>query len=305
MPALLLLLGLFLGFSPLLATDRVYQRQDVRIFYEVSGRHAVVDRDINRNRIPDQVEDLMTQVQAARLLFVEVLGFPEPLGTERFRSAKFIDIHLRHHEVLKMNGVAYDELQRFNKAGDPADTRSLCFNVATSVMASTNLTPAHEFFHLIQYSTTYFKNRWFLEGTARWSERALGAGHLGPTRILSSWPLPEEKVASITAMAYDAAEHFWNPLAQQNDDRGQIPDSPKLQQILSLTYTDGSPVLKDLQLRGAALIRDILIELDRVDDVAFREQKYDRWSEANQRSSQNNAYLFAAIEEVVSRRREN
>lgn len=106
-------------------------------------------------------------------------------------------------------------------------------------------------------------------------------------------------------MAYDAAEHFWNPLAQQNDDRGQIPDSPKLQQILSLTYTDGSPVLKDLQLRGAALIRDILIELDRVDDVAIREQNYDRWSEANQRSSQNNAYLLRAIEEVVSRRREN
>jgi len=298
-----LILCILMSLSCLTTAQQVHQRNDIRIFYEVNGQHAVDDTDANANRLPDQVEDLMTQVQAARILFVDVLGFPEPLRTERFRSARFIDIHLRHKDVLKMNGVAYDELQRFNKPSDPADTLSICFNVATSVKAPENLTPAHEFFHLIQYSTTYFKNRWFLEGTARWSERALGVGDLGPMRIITTWPLTQEKTAVITRMAYDAAEHLWNPLAARLDDQGTIPDSPTLQQLKNLTYTDGSPVMKDQRLKGAALIREVLIELGKVDDIAFRELGYDRWSEENQRSIKNDAYMLRAIEKAVQRRR--
>ncbi len=283
--------------------QQVHRVEDIRIFYQTSGQHTVDITDLNKNGIPDQVEDVMTQVRAARKLFVEVLGFPEPLKTERFREASFIDISFRHKDTLKMNGVAYDELQRFHKPGDPPDTRSIAFTVATSVKAPANLTPAHEFFHLIQYSTTYFKNRWFLEGTARWSERALGAGDLGPLHILTDWPLPQEKAATITAMTYEAAEHLWNPLAARLDDQGQIRDSPVLQQIQNMTYTDGSPAMKDLRLKGTALIREVLIELNRVDDIAFRELGYDRWSEENQRSIKNDAYMLRAIEQVVQRER--
>lgn len=281
----------------------VHRVEDIRIFYQTSGQHAVDVADLNTNGIPDQVEDVMTQVRAARKLFVEVLGFPEPLKTERFREASFIDISFRHKDTLKMNGVAYDELQRFHKLGDPPDTRSIAFTVATSVKAPANLTPAHEFFHLIQYGTTYFKNRWFLEGTARWSERALGAGDLGPVHILTDWPLPQGKAAAITAMAYEAAEHLWNPLAARLDDQGQIPDSPVLQQIQNMTYTDGSPAMKDLRLKGTALIREVLIELNRVDDITFQELGYNRWSEENQRSIKNDAYILRAIEQVVQRER--
>lgn len=303
MPPFHLIICLLMSISCITTAQEVHQRDDIRIFYALKGQHAVDETDANSNRISDQVEDLMTQVQAARLLFVHVLGFPEPLRTERFRSARFIDIHLRHKDVLKMNGVAFDELQRFKKPGDPADTLSICFNLATSVKAPENLTPSHEFFHLIQYSTTYFKNRWFLEGSARWSERALGAGDLGPTNIFTSWPLPQEKTAAITSMAYDAAEHFWNPLAARFDDQDSIPDSATLQPLKTMTYTDGRPVMKDLSLKGAALVREVLIKLGTVDDIVFREQGYDRWSEENQRSAKNNAYMLRAIEEVVERGR--
>jgi hypothetical protein len=285
------------------AAQPVHRVDDIRIFYEVKGQHAVDAADMNGNGVPDQIEDVMTQVLAARKMFVDVLGFPEPLKTERFREAKFIDIHFRHKDVLKMNGVAYDELQRFNKPGDPPGTLSIAFTVATSVKASANLTPAHEFFHLIQYSTTYFKNRWFLEGTARWSERALGAGDLGPARLLSAWPLPDEQKKAITAMAYDASEHLWNPLAARMDKQGEIPKSPALKQLQSMTYSDRSAVLKDLKLSGWAFIRDVVVELGKADDLAFRELGYDRWSEENQRSTKNDAYLFRAIESVVAAKR--
>lgn len=283
------------------AAQPVHRVDDIRIFYEVSGQHTVDASDRNGNGVPDQVEDVMTQVRAARMMFVEVLGFPDPLKTERFREASFIDIGFRHKDVLKMNGVAYDELQRYNKPGDPPGTRSISFAVATSVKAPTNLTPAHEFFHLIQYSTTYFKNRWFLEGTARWSERALGAGDLGPARILSAWPLSDDRKNAIAAMAYEASEHLWNPLAARMDKEGVIPDSPALKRLQSMTYTDGSPVLNDLRLTGWKFIRDVMMELGKIDDIAFRDLGYDRWSEENQRSEKNNASLFRAIERVVAK----
>lgn len=279
--------------------QQVHQVDDIRIFYETSGQHAVDVADVNANGVPDQVEDVMTQVRAARRMFVEVLGFPEPLHTERFREARFIDIHFRHKDVLKMNGVAYDELQRFNKPGDPPGTRSIAFTVATSVKAPANLTPAHEFFHLIQYSTTYFKNRWFLEGTARWSERALGTGGLGSARVLSAWPLSDVQKNAVTAMAYEASEHLWNPLAARLDKEGVVPDSAALKQLQAMTYTDGSLVVKDLRLTGWALIRDVIVELGKIDDQAFRELGYDRWSEENQRSPRNDAYMFQAIEKIT------
>lgn len=279
----------------------VHQEGTIRVFYQAEGQHAVDAADANRNGVPDQVEDVLTQTLAARIVFVEVLGFPDPLQTKRFCTASFLDIHFRHKDVLKSNGVAYDELQRFNRPGDSKDTVSLCFNVATSVKATANLTPAHEYFHIIQNSTTYFKNRWFTEGTARWSERALGAGDLGPVRILSSWSLPEAQQAALGAMAYEASEHFWNPRCGRLDPVGTLPDSPALRRLQAMTYTDGTPVLKDLGLTGWKFIREVVHELDKADDIAFRELGYDRWSEANQTSPKNDPFILKAVDAVLNR----
>ena len=101
-------------------------------------------------------------------------------------------------------------------------------------------------------------------------------------------------------MTYDASEHLWNPLASQTGKDSTITDSPALKQLQSMTYTDGTAVLKDLQLTGWAFIRDVVLELGQIDDIAFRELGYDRWSEENQRSVKNDAYLFRAIEHVIA-----
>jgi hypothetical protein len=167
------------------------------------------------------------------------------------------------------------------------------------VKAPANLTPAHEFFHVIQNSVIYFKNSWFTEGTARWSEKALGAGDLGPVHDLPSWPLTSDKAAAIFAMKYDASENFWNPLCAKLDKERAIPPSPALQRLQAMHYTDGTPVLKDARLTGWKFIRGVLAGLEKVDDVAFRELGYDRWSEDNQRSPKNAAYILRVVEETV------
>lgn len=275
--------------------NRIHQAGKVRVTFQTEGPNAVKAEDRNQNGIPDQVEDILTQVVAARLLFVEVLGFPDPLQTERFCSASFLNIRIRGKDALKANGLAFDEIQR-SKDGD-----WIGMAVSSSLSATSNLTPAHEFFHLIQYSTSYFKNRWYTEGTARWSERGLGIGSLGPAQVLDSWPLPEEQAAAVFAMSYGASEHFWNPLAAKLDAKGLIPESEALKRLQELKYTDGTPVLKDLKLSGWEFVRDVIIELGKIDKTAFRELGYERWSEANQFSPQNNIYILRAIENVVKR----
>lgn len=281
---------------------RLHQSGKVRVFYYTQGQHAVYPADWNRNGVPDQVEDLLTQTLAAEMLFVEVLGFPDPFRTERYQSAAFLDIHMRHKDVLKRKGVAYDELQTFRRQKDAEGTKSLCFNVATAVRPAVEFTPTHEFFHLVQNGITYFKNPWYTEGTARWSEWALGKGALGPVKFSGAWPPSVEKEAKLFSMKYEASEQFWYPLLTRIEaGSGALPDSPALKKLAAMTYVDGTRVLKDQQLKGWKFIRDVLMALGEADDVAFRELGYDGWSEENQRSPKNDTYILRTVLAVARR----
>ena len=220
--------------------NHLHQVGRIRVFFHTEGKHAVNPADLNQNGVPDQVEDAATQTKAAYLLFIDTLGFPDPFKTERYRNAAFLDISFRHKDLLRSNGKAYDEVQRFKRAGDPPDTLSLSFSLATSLNTSSNLTPAHEFFHIIQNSVTYFKNSWYTEGTARWSERALGLGAVGPVRYDGPWPLPEKTREALFEKSYDAAEDFWNVLALRADPKGEIPESAVSAELKNMTYVNGT-----------------------------------------------------------------
>lgn len=68
-----------------------------------------------------------------------------------------------------------------------------------------------------------------------------------------------------------------------------------------MRYTDGTPVLKDLQITGWAFIRDVIHELGKADDTTFHELGYDRWSKASQFSKQSNPSILKAVEQVARR----
>jgi hypothetical protein len=279
-----------------------YRLGTIRVFYDTEGVHSVDGTDTDRNAVPDQVEDIAKQTWAAQTLFVQTLDFPDPFKSERYRDATFLDIHLLAKSTLGSNGVAYDEVQRFHRPGDAENTGSLCFNVATSVKANSNLTPAHETFHLIQYGVTYFKNAWYSEGMARWSEMALGSGGIGEIRYRKPFPLTEANVSKLFEMSYDASVDFWNPLAAMDDSQGRMPEHRVSPRLKELTYSDGTKVLKDLQLNGYGFMWEVLLELGKVEDVAFRELGYERWSEANQKSKKNSPYIYATAMTVARRR---
>jgi hypothetical protein len=283
-----------------------YVLDKIRVFYAIEGGSAIPLTDADSTGVPDHVEDVAKQVWAAHRLFCEVLGFPDPLQSERYPGVTCIEVGIRDRgELGGRNGAAYDESQRARRIpeGKPED-RAIVVALGRHVVAAKNLSPAHELFHLIQYGATYFKNGWFLEGQARWSEHALAQGGLGDVKYPARgpWPQPSTNLPSLFAMTYDAEFVLWNPIAQGTDPKGMLPPTPLLQELAALRYSDGSPVLQDRALVGAEIMRDVLVELGKMDDVAFQELGYDKWSEDHQRAAKNDGYIYQGVMDVLRRR---
>lgn len=278
----------------------------IRVFYATEGPASVPTADKDGNGVPDHVEDVAKQVWGAHQLFCDALKFPDPLKSERYRGVNCIQISLRTRtEIGGGNGKAFESAQKARSIpeGKPTD-RALVISIGTHVDAVKNITPAHELFHLIQYGTTYFKKSWYLEGMARWSEHALAKDGLGDLKYAPKGPWPQESVhlSKLFEMSYDAEFVLWNPIARRTDSKGQLPLKLISKELADLRYSDGSPVIKDPDLVGAEIIRDVLLELDKMDDVAFKELGYDSWSEENQQSPKNDRYMYQAIMDALRRR---
>ncbi len=255
----------------------------IRVFYSNEGKDAVPPNDVDRSGVPDRVEDIAKQVWAAHQLFCKVLKFPDPFKSERYRGVTCIQVSLR--DLGGGNGLAFTSPQRARRIPEgKATDRAIVLSVNCKLNPMRNITPAHEMFHLVQYGATYFKNGWFLEGMARWSEHALAREGLGKIKYSPNgpWPQGPRYFQLLTKMRYDAEHVLWNPIVRRTGGGGLLSDRLLGRQLTSLRYSDGSPVLRDRTLQGAELMRDIVIELGRLDDVAFRDLKYDRWSENNQ-----------------------
>jgi hypothetical protein len=278
----------------------------VRVFYTTDGTSAVPLADADANSVPDHVEDVAKQVWAAHQLFCGVLDFPDPFKSERYPNLTCLEVRIWDRgEIGGGNGVAFEGAQRARASPEGTrDDRALVMSIGKHVDARKNGTPAHEFFHLIQYSTTYFKNPWYLEGLASWSEHGLGADGLGKTKYAprDRWPQRPEHLQLLFGMSYDAEFVIWNPIASRSDRQGELPRERIPAEFRSLRYSDGTPVLHDHALNGAPLMREILLELGTLDDVAYQQLGYAEWSEANQRSPKNSPYIYQAIMDVLRRK---
>jgi hypothetical protein len=288
---------------------QIHRNGKFRVIYYTQGKHAVSSEDKNTNKIPDQAEDILIQTVAAYYLFVETLGFPDPLQSMYFQGAHCIDIMICAQDASVADGglggnkgLAFDQPRAFHVPGEPDDTLSIGFRIAASVDATSDQTPAREFFHLIQYGATTFKNTWFAEGTARWAEYGLRIDDPDESvPHLTAWPLSNEQTAALFAMDEQAAEFFWTPLAAKMNNKGVIPFTPPLYKIMPLAYSNSQPVFRSMRFPGWMFIRDVLLELGRTDDIALQELGYQEWTEENRASAKNNRYILEAVSTVVTR----
>lgn len=280
----------------------------VRVFYSVAGESAVPPEDLDGSGVPDRVEDVAKQVWAAREFFHGCFGFPDPFESKRFGEVDCVQVSLlAKSKINGLNGTAYRIPQRARAIpGGSNGDRALILAVANTVDPIRNPTPAHEYFHLIQYGATYFGNRWFLEGMARWSEAAWRSGGTA-TRSLArpmALPIADGEREKLFEASYDAAALFWNPLAAESADRrdGGAKRNAIPEALANLRYSDGSPVLKADALEGAALMGEVLVELDRADDVAARALKIAEWTLPLQGAEANNLYILETALSVARRR---
>lgn len=223
----------------------VHQNGGFLLHYALEGNNALNDPiDVNFNGVPDIVEDTGLQLQVMHELLMH-FEFRPPLMLDRYARQGAKVVHVRFLD-MKGNGTAMDEPR--TPLGQPC---GLLINLSTK-LSHGNLTPAHEYFHLMQYAYAPYKRSWYLEGMARWSESLLGWDvSFGGSTKKTRKPQP----AKIFEMSYEAYSSYWQAFAK---DSRLSPEHDLPRKIVQARYTNGDPVLKDNRIYGVDRMKTAL-----------------------------------------------
>ncbi len=302
-------------FSPLLIADcrvsspawtqqfnQVYQADEFYIYYtnRTNSKDRVPQQDINKNNIPDYVEDVARQAQASRDMF-EVAKLQHPLHSPRYKNkAQAIAVFIKD---MKGNGVAYEVVSRHPSVSTQTPMPcSLVINISnrlTDFPGNYWTTVTHELFHLYQYGYSQFKNSWYLESLANWSERALRIDINQQTKNLKALP------QNVKALEQEIFKASYNPLwrryfyIQPND----VLNVPK--QLQLKTYIDGSPIFKDHVWYGTRFVKNFLVDLSAASyqiSEQYQWPKYN-WKEADQRRTEFNCTIFTVYQKQLKKQK--
>lgn len=264
---------------------QVYEQGVFRLVYTVQGEDCVVLDDENANGIPDQVENVGIQLAAAREVLHSFLDFPDPLHSERYAHVEGVIVWLRSREKMKGNhGLAFSVASRSRHFPG----KWLKLQISTDTDPRRNPSPAHEYFHLVQYGQSNFKNSWYLEGMARWSEDLVKR-----VPVVKKQSLPGE---ALWDAKYRASDMLWQPLAGMCGKKTALPQAV----LAKYRYSDGSPVFHDAWISGPQVMRDVLFCLHRKEKEAAASFDLEEWRKKEQRNPANNPLIFACVQEVQS-----
>ncbi len=281
LPLLFLILFSNLNAS---AFESIYKIGNFKIFYTLHGKNKLPTHnqvDNNNNGTPDYIEFIGNQLDEAHKLF-DSLNYIDPLSNKRYNGkAYFIAVSI---VTMKNNGTAFDGINKARKNHKEKSQPSLAMKISNKLSPS-SLTPLHEYFHLIQNGYTMFKNRWYTEGTARWSESMLRNG------IGKNKPLPQSnnELSNILSQSY-ATSLMWNRLTY-------LIDNNDCQQYALSKY----------RICGTDFMRIFLEHLSKYDKLASKAMHYQpyKWKEIDQKSSKNNKYILMALSDSIVASRTN
>jgi hypothetical protein len=234
---------------------KYYKSGKIRVVYSLN---EIEQTDINKNNIPDYIENIAIQANAT-IDALDYLGFINPLNSPRYKSeVRYIDIHI---VGLSYNGIAYDKPYLSSFEGTKKEKALLIkLNSRLKNFPGNYWTVvAHEIFHLYQYGYSPLKPSWYLEGMANWSERLLRKDDIDiKGRVL----LPTSSSSlqnNIYQVPYNKLWYRLAFLSKMNDNQLNLPDS-----IIKRTYVDGSLVFKDKSFSGYIFMRNFLSNLSLV-----------------------------------------
>ena len=280
------------------ANAAVYQQGIVYVIYETEGDKAFKNQtDLNENGVPDVAEDIATQINATRELFHDVFKYPDPLGSARYENVHAIEVDIDSKKNMKVSGLAYSGVR--NKSRHDPKVRALHVKIANTVDPRKNATPEHEYFHLIQYNATYFTNKWFLEGMARWSQDAVSKNKKYPDGRNVSWILKNKlSETQIFQGKYNVAGLLWYPFAVGVKDKAKVPKAL----MKKYKYVDGSDVFHDNIVYGANVMLEVLQTMKSKE--AFAGEQFGglkQWRSKGRRAAQNNKIILDCVREVYEK----
>ncbi len=255
--------------------DRVAITDRFRIFYTLSGKDALPSErqtDADNSGTPDYIEQLAQRFVKVDKFYRTKVGLISPLDSDRYKGrAHYIDINLLNLSDDKgktRNGIAYDGTPKLDRVVAGAESLNVLLIDLSNSLSWENKTVEHELFHLFQNGYTYFKNPWYTEGTARWSELIMN-GRLGSGGGL---PHSEDQKQELFHKTYDA-NTFWNELILRSDKAAL----------------------------GKNFIKKLLEKLGEIDGVAARDRGIESapWPESEQRSEDNDPYIWRAVLETM------
>lgn len=225
--------------------ELMHQLGSFSLHYALEGPNALVDpQDSNNNGVPDIVEDAALQLQVMHELLMH-FGFANPLLLDRYAGQGAKVVHVRFVD-MKGNGVAMDEPRT-----PRGQACGLLIDLSTKLNRG-NLTPAHEYFHLLQYAYAPYKRGWYLEGMARWSETLLGRDVSFEGAFKKAG---DARPAEIFEMRYDAYANFWQGFARESKE----PFEHKLpKNLVQARYSNADTVLKDTKVYGVGRMKSAL-----------------------------------------------
>jgi hypothetical protein len=274
------------------ALENRFARDEFRIYFTLTGPNALPEEDrtdSDLDGVPDKIQNIALQLVIARRCFVEALGLQHPLRSPRYSGhVKFIEVNVWALE--NKNGSAGDAIVNFHRPSDPPEGVEVVTIDLAAKLPTRNLSPAHELFHVFQNGYSQFKNAWYYEGMARWSEDLLraGAGRVG------TLPVDAGALDGLFKQSYEASR-FWQALAHATDPAGTVRLPSEL---ADLRYIGSpKPIIEDDVFTGASLMKALLEEFNREDNAASKAKGLDPrdWSEARQRAPENNGHLWTAL----------
>lgn len=274
--------------------DQTLSVDEFRIRYALQGPDALADTsDADRNGVPEAIDNMVTQLRAARTLYTETLGLRHPLQQPRYGLASAIDVFVVAMD--RANGLAFDEVS-YEKLPDGRQAASCAVSIFVSsrIQSNRNVTPAHELFHLFQYGYAMFKSRWYLEGMTRWMETAfIGDEVVNRDAERGGRARCEEATGS-----GPSSSPYWRTLAQTKAGPVVLPND-----LSTRTYTDGRRVFARSIFQGGTFARIALDELHRLslETAVVTSLPAYNWPESVQRSNRFDAMICASMSNIASR----
>ena len=272
--------------------DNVYILGDFRVFYTFNGEHALSLEnkvDLNENSIPDYVENIAQRLYLTKEVFINLLGFQDPLKSKRYKDVKYIDVHIMSSE----KSSAGDEIITFKYKIFNTKDKVISMQVRNNLTKKT-LTPSHEYFHILQNSYTMFKNRWYSESTARWSESIFKKGAAKQDNL----PNSQKQIKELFDKTYSAEGICGKLRYLCNTNNGVFKNKKDLKTDIP-SYPN---LIEDSTVYGYKFIKVFLENLELMSDYVSKIRDFDEfdWDEKEQKSNENNIFILKALLKTIN-----